>query len=63
MTPMQKLFEEIRNSREDQDFNIDVDKYLEAEASLLEIAYERAHRDADKGMFDFESFYEKISDT
>lgn len=59
---MQKLFEEIRRSKDDKDFTIDVDKYLEAEYQMLEIAYERAHRDADKGMFDFESFYEKIND-
>jgi hypothetical protein len=59
---MQKLFEEIKRSKDDKDFTIDVDKYLEAEYTMLEIAYERAHRDADKGMFDFESFYEKIND-
>lgn len=59
---MQQLFEEIRNSKDKEDFNIDVDKYLEAEYRILEITYERAHRDADKEMFDFESFYEKISD-
>lgn len=63
MTPMQKLFEDIRNSRDNEDFDIDVDKYLQAEFTLLEIAYERGHRDADKEMFDFESFYDKISDT
>lgn len=62
MTPMQQLFEEIRNSKDDENFEIDVDRYLEAERTILEIAYERAHRDADKEMFDFDSFYEKISD-
>ena len=59
---MQQLFEDIRNSKDKDDFNIDVDKYLEAEYMMLEIAYERAHRDAEKEMFDFDSFYEKISD-